>query len=135
MNNDIIDVSPGAKGSERAQTLKTFGWVSYILLAFVAVVSLVPGGQFCSFVLVVALIMDIVKRSDADGTWQESHFSWRIRSVLWAGMLYIVTWPLWLLFIIPGWIAWSLISLWFLYRVVLGMVEMNKENPVKSILN
>jgi len=131
MSNDIIDILPG----ERARTLKTFGWISYILLAFVAVVSILPGGQFFSFLLVVALIMDIVKRSDGDGTWQESHFSWRIRSVLWAIILYIVTWPLWLFFIVPGWMAWSLISLWFLYRVVLGMVEMNKEKPVRSLLH
>ena len=28
--------------------------------------------------------------------------------------------------ILPGWIAWGLISLWFLYRIVRGMVAMNK---------
>jgi len=135
MNNEVIDVTPRTAEDQRAQNLKIFGWISYILLAIVAVISLVPGGQFVSFILLVALIMDIVKRSDADETWQESHFSWRIRSVIWAGILYIITLPLWLLFIIPGWIAWSLISLWFLYRVVLGMVEMNKERPVKSIFD
>jgi len=134
VSDDIIDVSPRIENNEKLQQLKTFGWVSYILLTIVAVISLVPGGQFTSFILVVALIMDIVKRSDADGTWQASHFSWRIRSVVWAGVLYIVTAPLWWLLIVPGWIAWNLISLWFLYRVVLGMVEMNKEKPVRGIM-
>jgi len=135
VSHDIIETTERMEDNAKFQQLKTFGWVSYILLAIVAVVSLVPGGQFISLILFIALIMDIVKRSDADGTWQASHFSWRIRSVIWAGILYTLTWPLWLFFIIPGWTAWSLISLWFLYRVVLGMVEMNKEKPVRSIFS
>ena len=37
--------------------------------------------------------------------------------MLWAGGLYLVTAPLWLLLFVPGWIAWGVISIWFLYRV------------------
>ena len=33
--------------------------------------------------------------------------------------------------LLPGLIAWGLISIWFLYRIVLGMVRMNKEQPVE----
>ena len=32
---------------------------------------------------------------------------------------------LWLLLLAPGWIAWALISLWFLYRIIKGMVRMS----------
>jgi hypothetical protein len=39
-----------------------------------------------------------------------------------------VTAPLWLLFFIPGWIAWVLISIWFLYRVVRGWMNLNDGN-------
>jgi uncharacterized membrane protein len=66
-----------------------------------------------------------VKKDDAAGSWQASHFSWRIRTVLWAGVLYVVTIPLWLLLLIPGMVAWAIISIWFLYRIVKGMVRMN----------
>jgi len=45
--------------------------------------------------------------------------------VLWAGVLYVATLPLWLLLLAPGWIAWAIISVWFLYRIVKGMVRMN----------
>ena len=48
-----------------------------------------------------------------------------------AGLLYLVTSWLWLLFLVPGWIAWSLISLWFLYRIVKGMVRMNAGRPME----
>jgi hypothetical protein len=50
----------------------------------------------------IALIIDLVKQGDADGTWQASHFSWRIRTVIWAGVLYAVTAPLWLLLFCPA---------------------------------
>jgi uncharacterized membrane protein len=80
--------------------------------------------------LIIALIIDLIKKDDASGTWQASHFSWRIRTLLWAGVLYVVTAPLWLLFIFPGWVAWALISLWFLYRIVRGMVAMNRNQAL-----
>jgi uncharacterized membrane protein len=121
--NDIIDVK--AIDSEKAQSLKTVGWVSYILHLIVAVAAVVPGAQVGAGMLIVALVIDLVKQSDAAGTWQASHFSWRIRTVIWAGVLYLVTLPLWLLLLLPGMIAWALISIWFLYRIVKGMVRMN----------
>ena len=114
-----------------AESLKTWGWVSYILHLVVAVAAVVPGAYVSIGLLLVALVMDLVKRDDAAGTWQASHFSWRIRSVLWAGVLYVVTIPLYLLLYVPGWIAWALISIWFLYRIVKGMVRMNAGQPME----
>ena len=126
--SDVIDVI--TIDSEKAQQLKTVGWVSYILHLIVAVGAIIPGGQAGAVLLIIALVMDLVKRDEAQGTWQASHFSWRIRSVIWAGVLYLITSPLWLLLIAPGWIAWGIISIWFLYRIVHGMVAMNKSQPV-----
>ncbi|MBP7958057.1 MAG: hypothetical protein KAZ25_03395 [Ottowia sp.] len=127
--NDIIDVEP--VGSRREDSLKTWGWVSYLLHLIVAVAAVVPGAQVSIGLLVIALVLDLVKKDDAVGSWQASHFSWRIRSVLWAGVLYVVTFPLFLLFYLPGAIAWAVISIWFLYRIVLGMVRMNAGRPVE----
>jgi len=126
MNDDIIDVEP----NRRAESLKTIGWVSYVLHLIVAVAAVLPSAQPSIVLLLIALVIDLVKRDDAEGTWQASHFSWRIRSVIWAGVLYIVTAPLWILFIIPGWIAWAVISIWFLYRIVRGMVAMSQNRAV-----
>jgi uncharacterized membrane protein len=52
--------------------------------------------------------------------------------VLWAGGLYIVTIPLWLLFIIPGWVAWAVISIWFLYRVIRGWLNLSNRQPMPT---
>ena len=123
--------SPVVLTSERESSLMTVGHISYLLHTIVAVTAVLPGAQASVGLLLVAFLIDIVKRGDAVGTWQESHFSWRIRSVVWAAVLYLVTSPLWLLLLAPGWIAWGLISIWFLYRVVRGWMALsdNKAMP------
>ena len=124
--NDIIEVDP------RQQTLKTIGHISYFLHAVVAVGAVVPGFQPGVFLLLVAFALDLWKRDDARGTWQESHFSWRIRSVIWAGVLYVVTFPLFLLLYLPGAIAWAIISIWFLYRVIRGWLKLSSNTPMPA---
>jgi len=128
MNDDYIEVR--ALDQSRIEGLKAWGWVSYLLHLVVAVAAVVPGAQPSIALLVIALIIDLVKRGDAEGSWMANHFSWRIRSVIWAGILYLVTAPLWLLFFVPGWIAWTVISIWFLYRIVRGMVAVNRNQAV-----
>ena len=127
--SDIVDVQTG---NEKAEGLKTLGWVSYLLHLVVAVAAVVPAAQPSLVLLVIALVIDLVKKSDAAGTWQANHFSWRIRSVIWAGVLYLVTFPFFLLGLFLFNPAWILISIWFLYRIVRGMVAMNKNQAVDA---
>lgn len=126
--NDIVDNVPA--DSQREDSLRKLGHVSYALHAVVAVGAVLPGVQASIALLLVAFILDLVKRDDARGTWQESHFRWRIRSVIWAGVLYVVTIPLWLMLFVPGWIAWCAISIWFLYRVIRGWLALNDRRPM-----
>ncbi|CAM8668593.1 hypothetical protein RAE21_11395 [Rhodoferax sp. TBRC 17198] len=114
----------------KLQGLNTVGTISYVLHLIVAVAALIPGGQFGLTLLLVALIIDLVKRDDAAGTWHASHFRWRIRSVLFAGLAYLLTFPLFLLLYFPGAVAWAVISLWFLYRIVTGFMAMNKGQEI-----
>ena len=124
--NDVIEIS------DQQQSLKTFGHISYFLHAVVAIGAVLPGAQGSVLLLLIAFFIDLFKRDAARGTWQESHFSWRIRSVLWAGGLYLVTAPLWLLLLVPGWIAWGIISIWFLYRIVRGWLNLSSNTPMPS---
>ena len=122
--NQIIELD------ERQASLKNVGHVSYLLHLIVAVGAVMPGAQASVALLIVAFVIDLVKKDSAVGTWQESHFSWRIRTVLWAAGLYLVTAPLWLLLLVPGWIAWGVISIWFLYRIVRGWMSLNANQPM-----
>jgi uncharacterized membrane protein len=124
--NQIIELD------ERQSSLKTVGHVSYLLHLIVAVGAVMPGAQASVALLIVAFVIDLVKKDSAVGTWQESHFNWRIRTVLWAAGLYLVTAPLWLLLFVPGWIAWGVISIWFLYRIVRGWMNLNANLPMPS---
>ncbi len=121
--NEVID--PG--GLDRS--LKTVGTISYLLHLVVAVGAVLPGVQASVLLLLLAFALDLFKREDAAGSWQASHFSWRIRTVLWAGGLYLLTLPLWLL-VVPGYIAWVLISLWFLLRIVRGWLNLSKHQAM-----
>lgn len=115
---------------EKMQSLNTVGTISYVLHLAVAVGAVIPGGQFGPVLLLVALILDLANRERAAGTWHASHFRWRIRTVLIAAALYLVTAPLWAFLLVPGWIAWTLISIWFLYRIVTGFMAMNKGQEI-----
>jgi uncharacterized membrane protein len=115
-------MNPDQQELERLQSLNTVGTISYVLHLIVAIGAL----------MLAALVLDLVKRSDAAGTWHASHFRWRIRSVVIAGLAYLLTAPLWLILLVPGWIAWLCISIWFLYRIVTGMVAMNKGLPMEN---
>ncbi len=119
----VVDVQTEA-------SLLTVGHISYALHAIVAVGAVLPGAQGSVLLLLIAFGLDLFKRGDARGSWQESHFRWRIRSVVFSGIAYAVTAPLWLLLIAPGWIAWGVISLWFLYRVLRGWLALNDRRPM-----
>lgn len=111
-------------------TVHAVSWVSYSLHLVVAFAAVVPGIQASILLLIVAFIADMVMQGEASGTYQESHYAWRLKSVLIATALYVVTWPLWLLLVIPGWIAWGLISVWFLYRIVKGTLALSSRRGV-----
>ena len=116
--------------AETEASLRTVGHISYALHAIVAIGAVLPGAQGSVLLLGVAVILDLVKRGEAAGSWQASHFRWRIRSVVICAVLYAVTAPLWVLLIAPGWIAWGLISLWFLYRVFRGWLALNERRAM-----
>ena len=126
------DSSVVVLSGETESSLRTVGHISYALHAIVAVGAVLPGAQGSVLLLLVAVALDLYKRGDAQGSWQESHFRWRIRSVVFSAIAYAVTAPLWLLLIAPGWIAWGVISLWFLYRVLRGWLALNDRKAMPA---
>jgi uncharacterized membrane protein len=118
--------------AEREASLRTIGHISYGLHAIVAVGAVLPGAQASVLLLLIAFFLDLLKRGDARGSWQDSHFRWRIRSVVFSAIAYAVTLPLWILLIAPGWIAWGIISIWFLYRVLRGWLALNDRRPMPT---
>jgi uncharacterized membrane protein len=72
----------------------------------------------------VAVIVNYVKRSDESDPLYAKHHNYMIRTFWWAFLWLVLTSPLWIL-VIPGWIAWSVIGLWYLYRYIKGWLRFN----------
>ena len=135
MTEDFTDVTPKSVAPidlALLQRLNSIGVISYVLHLLVAVMAMVPGGQFGTTLLIVALLIDWTQRDSAEGTWHASHFRYRIRTVVTAGVLYVATLPLWALLLLPGMIAWIIISVWFLYRIATGFIAMNKGQEIHA---
>ena len=130
----VIDVgtpTPEAAAAAAAErSLRIWGGISYLLHLVVALAAVIPGASVSIAVLIIALVMDLAKKDDAAGTWHASHFSWRISSVLWAGVLYTVTIPAFFLGFFLFNPAWVVISGWFLWRIVKGMMRMNQNKEI-----
>ena len=98
--------------------------------------SSVVGAFIFGWPSIIAVIINYVKRSDARGTWLESHFSWQIRTfwyaALWAAVVFIVGLPLTLL--IVGFAIWAVglfaLGIWAIYRIALGWSRLNSRRPV-----
>jgi uncharacterized membrane protein len=83
---------------------------------------------------IIAVILNYVKRSEAQGTWLESHFRWQIRT-FWYGLLWVA---LCLLLVVAtlgvalliAWLPLGVVGLWFIYRIGRGWLRLNDRRPM-----
>jgi len=119
--------------AEPKESLVTWTHVIYGLHAFSLLTGIlgaatVVGAFLTGWPSIIAVIMNSLKRSEARGTWLESHFRWQIRTfwfgLLWAGLcvlLVVATLGLGLLIV---WLPLGFVGLWFVYRVARGWLRL-----------
>ena len=80
---------------------------------------------------IIAVILNYVKRGEAQGTWLESHFAWQIRTFwfafLWFVVAGIVSAPLVLMLglgIFTFFLAALIVAAWIVYRVARGWLAL-----------
>ena len=73
----------------------------------------------------VALVIHYIKRSDERNLLFVAHHTYMIRTVWWTALWLLLSGPLWLLFFLPGMVAYSVIGLWYLYRCLRGWLRFN----------
>ena len=116
--NEVIEVDP------RQQSLKTVGHISYLLHMIVAIGAVLPGVQASVLLLVIAFVARHVQEGRGASAPGRSRTSAGASAPSCGpARCTSCTAPLWLLLLVPGWIAWALISLWFLYRIVRGWLQ------------
>lgn len=77
---------------------------------------------------IAGLIYAYLIRSEATGTYLESHLTWLIRTfwiTLLLGFVGVI-----LLLVFVGWIILIVISIWYVYRVVKGFVAFSDMRPL-----
>ena len=85
---------------------------------------------------IIAVIINYVKRSEARGTWLESHFTWQIRTfwiaLAWAALVAAVSIPLSVILVgIGTWIAGMfLLGVWAIYRIARGWLRLKEHQPM-----
>jgi uncharacterized membrane protein len=104
--------------AHKADSLRTLTHILYGLHTL----SFFSAGMFS----VVALIINYVKRDDLPNDFYRSHFRWQARSFWFTLGWLLLSSPLWALFVFPGWLAWSVIGLWYLYRFIRGWWNFNE---------
>jgi uncharacterized membrane protein len=109
---------------------------AFSLLTGILGAASVVGAFLTGWPSIIAVILNYVKRSEARGTWLESHFRWQIRT-FWFGLLWISLCVFFVLVtlgigILIAWIPIAFVSLWFIYRIVRGWMALNNNRPMYS---
>ena len=73
---------------------------------------------------VVGIIINHIKQDAVRGSLYASHFRWQMRTFWFSILWFVLCAPLWVL-VIPGWLAYSAIVLWALYRIIRGWLNFN----------
>ena len=81
---------------------------------------------------IVAVILNYLKRAEAQGTFLESHFRWQIRT-FWFTLLWLAVGMLFFITIIGALIAIPLFvaaGIWVIYRVLRGWLALKERKPI-----
>jgi uncharacterized membrane protein len=125
-------------------SLVSYVHIMYGLHALAALIGITSSvtvvGQFIfGLPSIIAVIMNYLRRSEARGTWLESHFTWQLRTfwfaVLWVVLVAVASAPLALILI--GFFTFALglavIGLWVIYRVLRGWLTLKDGKPIAPL--
>ena len=129
----------GIPATSASQSLIDWTQIVYGLHALSLVVGIVSAATVIGAFLfgwpsIIAVIMTYIKRSDARGTWLESHVRWPLRT-FWVGLLWVSLCGLFIVLtlgigLIVAWLPLGLVTLWFIYRVARGWLALRDGRPM-----
>lgn len=114
--------------------------VVYALFAVAAIAAIVGhgmlvGAPLLTIIGVIGVIVAYITRSDARGTWAESHLTWLIRTFWWSFLWNCLGWLLAVTLIgLPLAIAlWVAATIWVIYRVIRGYLLFHDSKPIAGL--
>jgi len=123
--------------STPAESLVRLTHLIYGLHAFSALMGVISTAAIVTAFLtgwpsILAVILNYAKRSEARGSYLESHFSWQIRT-FWGALAWLVVALVCFATIIGIPLALVIVvvtGIWVLYRIVRGWLALNDGRPV-----
>ena len=133
----MTDIDAVVEAAGPPQGMVTLTHVMYGLHAFSAITGLMSAALVVTAFLtgwpsIIAVIMNYVKRSEAAGTFLDSHFSWQLRTFLFALLWVVIGWLL-IVTIIGEVIGVPLllgVGVWVLYRIARGWINLANRKPM-----
>ncbi len=127
MSNNVYQTPQSPMDSEfRPNNQYNESFKNYTLITYLAYII---GAVFSMGMLTfVGVIMAYVKRSDMEGTLYHTHMQFLIRT-FWFSLLGLVIGVI-TMFILVGFLIFFLVSIWFIYRVIFGLVRLMDNRPV-----
>lgn len=133
----MTDIDAVVEAAGPPQGMVTLTHVMYGLHAFSAITGLMSAALVVTAFLtgwpsIIAVIMNYVKRSEAAGTFLDSHFSWQLRT-FWFALLWVVIGLLMIVTIIGAVIGVPLllgVGVWVLYRIARGWINLANRKPM-----
>lgn len=101
--------------------VKNYVFITYVTYAV---------GLLILFTPVVGVIMAYVKRDEAQGSIYASHIDYLIKT-FWVSLVGTVLGTFTTLILI-GWLILLVTAIWFIYRVVIGLIKLNEDKPVST---
>ena len=99
---------------------------NYVFIAYVTYVL----GLLILFTPVIGVILAFIKRDEAQGSIYASHIDWLIKT-FWVSLIGLLLGRLTILILI-GWLILLVTAIWFIYRVVIGLIKLNEDKPVST---
>ena len=117
-----------------AWTQVVYALHAFSLLTGIIGAATVVGAFLTGWPSIIAVILNYVKRSEARGTWLDTHFRWQIRT-FWFGLLWV---SLCLFFVVVtlgiglliAWLPLGIVGIWFIYRIVRGWLALRHRRPM-----
>jgi len=116
---------------EALSSVRTIAHVVYALHALAILIGIagaatVIGSFVGSLPSIIAVIMNYATRSDARGSWIESHYRWQIRT-FWFALLWMIIAVLLILSVIGlpfGFALLAAATIWLIYRIARGWLRL-----------
>lgn len=139
---DAVDVEPSSRFRTPANGTMIVAVIVYALHSITILAGALSAGAAIAlgFVFsapaILAVILNYIFRSDAAGTYLESHFRWQIRTFWFAAgwLLLLAAAGAMLAFLGIGfvlvWVGIPLLGIWVSYRIIFGWVRLFRNQPM-----